>query len=282
MATDPLVTVGYQGADYQVPKSVLTAGMAASYIEDMLAEKADRRAQRQAKVKESVDGEFATIQRKLQKVDRLEAEQNNQAQVIASYEAANKALKAQVEALESSGADAGSASAEARQVSYDLANAATVAAGALADLTQAQKEYERRVEQVEAEYARVTEAQGKQIADALAAGLTRDRLAQERVNGLLDRVAELEARAVEAEAVAARALRDAEASKSLTKGTFTRADLVAMVQSEWMAQQEGITEAVVQDLKDQFPNGIHSQRVAPERTRQLRDDANRFQLEATS
>ena len=43
--------------------------------------------------KESVEGEFATTWAKLGKVDRPEAEQNNQAQVIASYEAANKALR---------------------------------------------------------------------------------------------------------------------------------------------------------------------------------------------
>ena len=276
MAVDPLVEVGFEGDQYMVPKSVLQAGMAKQYIEDQLAEQANRAAQKKAKVNASVEGEFATIKAKLGKVDRLEAEQNNQAQVIASYEAANKALKAQIDALESSGADAGSASAEARRVSYDLANAATVAAGALADLTQAQKEYERRVEQVEAEYARVTEAQAEQINAALAAGITRDRLAQERVNALQDRVAKLEARAVAAEAKASQALRDAEASQSLNKNDITRDQVMAMVHAEWLAQQDGITDAVVENIKDEFPNGIHAQRVDKNRTRQLRSDAQNF------
>ena len=276
MAVDPLVEVGFEGDQYMVPKSVLAAGMAKQYIEDQLAEQAERAAQKKAKVQQSVESEFSSIKAKLGKLDELEAEQSNQAQVIASYEAANKALKAQVEALESSGADAGSASAEARQVSYDLANAATVAAGALADLTQAQKEYDRRVEQVEAEYARVTEAQTKQINDALAAGQTRERLAQERVNALLDRVAQLEARALDAEAKANQALRDAEASQSLNKNDITRDQVMAMVHAEWLAQQDGITDAVVENIRDEFPNGLGAQRVDKERTRQLRSDAANF------
>lgn len=276
MAVDPLVEVGFEGDQYMVPKSVLQAGMAKQYIEDQLAEAAERAAKKKAKVNASVEGEFATIKAKLGKVDQLEAEQSNQAQVIASYKSANEALKAQVDALESSGADAGSASAEARRVSYDLANAATVAAGALADLTTAQKEYERRVEQVEAEYARVTEAQAKQINDALAAGITRDRLAQERFNALQDTVAQLEARAVKAEAVAARALADAEASKSLSRNDVTRDQLMQMVHNEWLAQQDGITDAVVENIRDEFPNGLGAQRIDKDRTRQLRSDAQGF------
>ena len=276
MAVDPLVEVGFEGDQYMVPKSVLQAGMAKQYIEDQLAEAAERAAKKKAKVNASVEGEFATIKAKLGKVDQLEAEQSNQAQVIASYKSANEALKAQVDALESSGADAGSASAEARRVSYDLANAATVAAGALADLTTAQKEYERRVEQVEAEYARVTEAQAKQINDALAAGITRDRLAQERFNALQDTVAQLEARAVKAEAVAARALADAEASKSLSRNDVTRDQLMQMVHNEWLAQQDGISDAVVENIRDEFPNGLGAQRIDKDRTRQLRSDAQGF------
>ena len=143
-------------------------------------------------------------------------------------------------------------------------------------LTQAQKEYERRVEQVEAEYARVTEAQAEQINDALAAGITRDRLAQERVNALQDTVAKLEARAVAAEAKASQALRDAEASQSLNKNDITRDQVMAMVHAEWLAQQDGITDAVVENIKDEFPNGIHAQRVDKNRTRQLRSDAQNF------
>ena len=276
MAVDPLVEVGFEGDQYMVPKSVLQAGMAKQYIEDQLAEAAERAAKKKAKVNASVEGEFATIKAKLGKVDQLEAEQSNQAQVIASYKSANEALKAQVDALESSGADAGSASAEARRVSYDLANAATVAAGALADLTTAQKEYERRVEQVEAEYARVTEAQAKQINDALAAGITRDRLAQERFNALQDTVAQLEARAVKAEAVAARALADAEASKSLSRNDVTRDQLMQMVHNEWLAQQDGITDAVVENIRDEFPTGLGAQRIDKDCTRQLRSDAQGF------
>ena len=99
------------------------------------------------------------------------------------------------------------------------------------------------------------------------------------VNGSMHcwtRVAELEARAVEAEAVAARALRDAEASQSLNKNDITRDQVVAMVHAEWLAQQDGITDAVVENIRDEFPNGIHAQRVDKNRTRQLRSDAQNF------
>ena len=69
MAVDPLVEVGFEGDQYMVPKSVLQAGMAKQYIEDQLAEQADRAAQKKAKVNASVEGEFATIKAKLGKVD---------------------------------------------------------------------------------------------------------------------------------------------------------------------------------------------------------------------
>ena len=42
MAIDPLVEVGFEGDQYMVPKSVLQAGMAKAYIQDQLAEQAER------------------------------------------------------------------------------------------------------------------------------------------------------------------------------------------------------------------------------------------------
>ena len=67
---------------------------------------------------------------------------------------------------------------------------------------------------------------------------------------------------------------------------ITRAEVQALitdaVASEWKAQVEAITDVVVDEVRDQFPTGLGGQRVDSSRTRQLRDDANRFKLEATS
>ena len=40
MEADSMVTVGYQGTDYQVPKSVLQSGTTIQYIQDQLKQQA--------------------------------------------------------------------------------------------------------------------------------------------------------------------------------------------------------------------------------------------------
>jgi len=67
---------------------------------------------------------------------------------------------------------------------------------------------------------------------------------------------------------------------------ITRPEIQALVTdavtAEWKAQQPALVDAAVDEVRDQFPAGLGGQRVDSARTRQLRDDANRFQLEATS
>ena len=114
------------------------------------------------------------------------------------------------------------------------------------------------------------------LTNANAAAKTSKSLLQEAVARALDEAAKAEARAAAAEAKASRALRDAEQSQSLTKGSLTKADLVAMVQAEWIAQQDGITNAGVDQIRDEFPAGLGAQRIDKDRTRQLRSDADNF------
>ena len=112
--------------------------------------------------------------------------------------------------------------------------------------------------------------QQKVLADASNAAVTRQRLAQEEVNGLKDTVAKLEARAVEAEAVAARALRDAEQSKNLGRNDITRDDLLNLIHAELLATTENIAESVVAQMTNQFPQGPGGIRMDPQFMEQTR------------
>lgn len=280
MAAEPMIQVGYNGSQYRVPKSVLDANMAAQWIEDQLAEKASRAEQRKAKTDQAVEAEFASIQTKLQKVDRLESEQSNLQQVVESYSAANEALRRQIEALESSGADAGSASREARQVSYDLSNASTSGANLLAQLQTAQTVLNERLDRMFERVEQLNVQQTQVLTNANAAAKTSKSLLQEAVARALDEAAKAEAVALKAEATAGQALSDARSSQRINDGTLTRQQLNAEVGSqvtdEWKAQVPAIVDAVLVELADQFPNGLGAQRVDGNRTRQLRSDADNF------
>jgi chromosome segregation ATPase len=273
MAAEVMVTVGYQGADYQVPKDVLNAGMAASYIEDQLAEKAERKAQREAKVQQSVETEFTTIKNRLGKLDELEAEQSNLNQVVESYVAANQALKAQIDALESSGTAAGSASAEARQVSFDLSNAATSGASLLGQLHSAQTVLDEKLDGMNERLAEFQVKQAKVLTDAAASAKTSKDLLQDAVARATDMAAKAEARAAEAEAKASRALVDAEASKNLGRNDVTRDQLLSMINAELLATTENVAEQVVAQIKDQFPQGPGGIRMDKEFMAQTRKDS---------
>ena len=65
---------------------------------------------------------------------------------------------------------------------------------------------------------------------------------------------------------------------------ITRAEVQALitdaVAAEWRAQQEAVTDAAVDQLRDEFPNGLGAQRIDKDRTRQLRSDAQNAQDKA--
>ena len=261
MAADPLVEVGFDGDQYMVPKSVIQAGMAKVYIEDQLAEQADRKVQQQAKVQQSVDNEFATIKRKLKKVDFIEDEIAQMQQSVEAYASANAALKAQVAALEESGGVLGGANAEARQTAYDLSNAATSGANLLAQLQTAQTVLNERLDQMFARIEQLQLAQAKVIADAAAAAETNRELLQQAVARATGMASNAEVRAAQAEGVANQALSDAQNAKNLGRNDVTRDQLLAMIQSEIHASSSGFIEMAVDQIREQFPQGIHGQRL---------------------
>ena len=273
MAADPMVEVGYEGSQYSVPKSVLQSGMAAAYIRDMLAERAERKAQREAKVQQSVETEFSTIKTKLSKLELLSERIDQLESSNTAYRAANDALRAQIDALEDSNGGLGSTSSKARQASMDLSQQVTGAAVMTEALARQRDYLEQQVGRMQDRLDLLEGQQQKQLADASNAALTRQRMAQEEVNALKDTVAQLEARAVKAEAVAARALRDAEASKNLGRNDITRDDLIALINAELIASTPQTVEMAVSEIRDQFPQGIHGQRMSGEYMDQTTTDA---------
>ena len=280
MAADVMVEVGYEGSQYRVPKSVLDSGMAAAYIKDQLAEQADRAAERKAKVKETGDGEFATIKSKMKKVDGIEESMAQMQQTVDAYASANAALKAQVAALEESGGVLGGANSTARQTAYDLSNASTSGANLLGQLQTAQAVLDERLDRMFARVEQLEVQQTQVLTNANAAAKTSQSLLQEAVARALDESAKAEARAAQAEAVAGQALSDAKSAQRINDGSLTREQLNAQVTmqvtDEWKAQQTAIVNAVVDQIRDEFPNGLGAQRVDAERTRQLRSDAFRL------
>ena len=272
MAADPLVEAGFEGDQYMVPKSVLQAGMAKQFIEDQLAEQADRAAQKKAKVQESVEGEFRSIKTKLKKVDLLTERIDQLEDANTAYRVANEALRAQIDALEDSNGGLGSTSSKARQASMDLSQQVTGAAVMTESLARQRDAMTRQEEGMQLSLEQHETRQQKVLADASNAAVTRQRLAQEEVNALKDTVAKLEARAVEAEAVAARALRDAEASKNLGRNDISRDDLLNLIHAELTATTENIAEAVIAQMKDQFPQGPGGIRMDAQFMEQTRKD----------
>ena len=199
--------------------------------------------------------------------------------MVESYAAANTALKAQVEALESSGASAGSASAEARQTAYELSNAAVSGSNVLGQLGNATDAADRKIERLEQRVATLEAELQKTIADARAGFATQRDLMQQAVNRALQEAATAEARAVKAEAAAAEALRNSEEAQLITdrNGALDAGKVEAIVRAEIQASAPGAVELAVEQIRrDKFPNGFMAPRVDGDRTRQLRSDATRM------
>ena len=272
---DPMVEVGYEGQQYRVPRDVLNAGMAASYIKDQLAEKAERKAQREAQKQSSVEAEFSSIKTKLSKLDRLQAQVDNQAQVVASYEAANAALRAQIDALEDSNDGLGSTSGKARAASLELSQTTAGAALMAETLMRHRESLELQVQRMQERLDLLETQQRKQISDHLKAGVTRSRLEQEQTVRLIDDVAKADAVARQAEATAAQALSKAQGAQSLSKNDITRDDMLNLIHAELLATTENIAESVVAQMTNQFPQGPGGIRMDAQFMEQVTKDGNR-------
>ena len=169
--------------------------------------------------------------------------------------------KQQVAALQAQLDASDGTSQSARQVTLDLANATTMAQSTLAELQRVNEIQQQQIDAMQTRLYELEDQQAEQITKALAAGQTRQRLQQEASNRALNEAARAEERAVKAEAVAAKALRDAEASRRINDGSMTRAELVAIVQAELQASTPGTVELAVAEIRDQFPAGLGGPRL---------------------
>ena len=261
MATEPMVQVGYEGRTYSVPADIVRLnsqqpGVAAQYIEDQIAEETLRVQQSRQRKEQSVDAEFVTIKSKLTKVDQLEEQLNNQAQVIASYKAANEAQAAQIAALEDSTDGLGSTSSKARQATLELSQQVTGAAVMTESLARQRDYLEAQATRMEDRLTLHEDRQSEQLDNARKAAITRQNFEQEATNRLIDDVARAEDVARKAESAAAQALRDAEAARLVTRDDISRGELQALVQAEIRASAEGIAELVIAEMQNQFPQGL--------------------------
>ena len=245
MATEAMVTVGYEGKQYQIPADVarLNAtqpGVAKAFIEEMLAEKADRQARAKAQREESVEAEFTVVKSRLSELESKEAVITNLQRENSSLKAAVEAQASQINALEDSGGVLGGANASARQTSFELSNAATSGAAVLAEMQRAQERMTSTVDAMQIQLDALQDQFDDQATKALATGQQRGKLLQEASNRALDEAARAETIARQAEAVAAQALRDAEGAKILTKDQLTALDVEQMV-------NDGINASVTAD-----------------------------------
>ena len=279
MAAVEMTQVGYNGGQYDVPNDVLQAGMAKQYIENEIAEKEERKAQREAQKQSSLESDFKSIKSKISKVDSLSERVEQLERSNAAYKAANQAQRAQIEALEDANGGLGSTSSKAREASLELSQMTAGSAMMIEPMLRTRESLQRQVEVMQERLDQLETRQKQQIDAHIKAGQTRQRLAQEEVNGLKDTVAKLEARAAKAEAVAARALRDAEAAQAINdeKGNINADRVRSIARDEMQESMPNAVEMAVETIRrDEFPNGFYSQRVDGERTRQLRKDATTF------
>ena len=281
MAVEPMQEVGYEGKKYKIPAeiarlNVTQPGAARAYIEDQIEEQVLREQQKRQRREESVEAEFTSVKSRLDGLESKEAVISNLQRENTALKAAVEAQALQIDALESSGSAAGSASAEARETAYSLSNASTVAQGTLATLQTQNERLNTTIERMQIQLDTLQDQFDDQATKALAAGQTRQRLEQEKTNRLLSDVGRAEERAAKAEGQAAEALSKAKAAQSLSRNDITRENIIAMVQNEVKASAPRLVDEAIEVIKeDEFHGGsIFSQRHDPALTRQRRADAD--------
>ena len=281
MAKEAFVSVGYEGRQYQIPAEIAQLntsqpGIAKAWIEEQIADKADRQARAKARKEESVEAEFTSVKTRLSDLESKEAVITNLQRENSSLKAAVEAQSIQIDALEDSGGVLGGANASARQTSFELSNAATAGSAVLAQLQSAQLRMTTVLDRMEAKLGQLQADFTEQATKAIAAGQTRQRLEQEASNRLLLDVARAEERAVKAEGLAAQTLSDAQSAKILSKDQLTRDELVSIVQDEVReSSPQLVNEAITVIREDEFHGGsVTGQRHDPALTRQRRADAD--------
>ena len=140
MPDQAFTKVSYEGAKYLVPSELMAADvrdgstLVQQYIQEEIADAEFRAQQSKKQQDKQLESEFATISKRLTAAESKHKIIKNLQAENASLTATVKAQGKQIQALEASGADAGSASAEAREAAFSLANASTIAHGTLTEL----------------------------------------------------------------------------------------------------------------------------------------------------
>ena len=286
MAEQALITVKFEGRDYDVPSELLAADsrdgtrLVQQYIKEEIEEKAFRAEQSKVKQDRAYENEFVSIQKRLSAVESKDKIINNLQRENASLAAVVEAQGKQLAALEESGEGLGNASASARQTSFELSNAATSGAAVLAQLQSENKRLSDTVESMGVQLDELQEQFNDQASKALEAGVTLQRLQQEASNAALQKAYDAEARAAAAEAVAATALRDAEAAQVVNaNGSITKADITTAVTAELAAQApEMVNQAIDRIKADEFQGGsMFGPRSDGDYVRRQRSDATNYQ-----
>ena len=223
----------------------------------------------------NVEREFKTVKTQLTELSALKDQVTQQGDALAAYEKANAALRAQIEALEASGTGLGSVSGDARAAAGELALQTSNSAILLESLRQREESMRGVIDTLE---QRVEELEGQlavKVEEATKLHRSRMEIVLEASKRAVDQVSDLKERVREADKIAVDALGKAENSKAMTKDQFTKADVLAMVQSEIRVSAEQIVELVIDSLKPQFPHGFAGPRMDAEYVEQTgKDRAN--------
>ena len=284
MPDQAFMQVSYEGATYSVPSELMSADvrngttLVQQYIQEEIADKQFRVEQSKAKQERAYESEFSSIQKRLSAIESKDKIIDNLQLENASLAAAVEAQAKQIQALEASGADAGSASAEARKTAYDLANASTIAHGTLTELMRSDEVNKQRLADMEARLDEYDALFKQQADNALAAGQNRQRLEQEQSVRLISDVAKAQSAASEALSVASEAKTAAESAQVLNDGKLTKADITTAVTAELAAQAPAMVDRAIETIKqDEFLGGsIFGQRVDGDQTRRRRSDASNY------
>ena len=164
------------------------------------------------------------------------------------------------------------------QLADAAVNAAVIETSLRNQTAQLQAEYDKQGVEIQAQL----DAAEQSVSGFEGRMKSSTQLMQERSNAVVAKLSDAENRQVRLGV----ALTELEDQADALGTPITRAEVQALitdaVATEWRSQVEAITDAVVAEVRDQFPTGLGGQRADSSRSRQLREDANRFQLEATS
>ena len=257
-----------QGADgkrYPEAYFDLSAEDQARYRE--LAAKQEAKAADDSAALESVNQLLDLRDRDSARVKALEAQLSTSVAVIESMQKRMDQMDLQVQADKSTAL---------LEQEAGIAAAVTNLSAIRAEAGQEAAEHQAEREAAAAQHRAALEAMALAVDSLKGSVSSSTELMAERSNAVMDQLATAEGRTQKLDV----RLQKLEGQADALGTPITRAEVQALitdaVSAEWRAQQDGITDAVAEQLQDEFPNGIHAPRVDKNRTRQLRSDAANY------